>query len=217
MIPKNLHFIWLGNENMKEEHVEYILQFKEMYLDYNIHIWNDHDVKLNDFIPDNLKKYYFDNNFSQAFKSDILRYIILYKYGGLYFDVDFQPLNKIQDPFLSFDFLGAIQNNGEVNIAFIGSSKNNKIIKQAIDSIPSSIKTAKDNNYYYNDAIYKITGPEFFNNITNQFRNDQDSFFFTKEYFYPYWFEEKHRKSEDFKKTSVLSYAVHHWATSWRS
>lgn len=215
MIPKKIHFIWIGDNALKEEYRVFIDQFKLMYYDYEIKVWNDSDIVSNHIITDNLKEFFCDSNFSYAFKADILRYLIVHKYGGLYFDVDFQPLRKIQDCFLSFDFLGAIQNNGEVAIGFFASSQNNQLLKNVIDSIPDSVQTAREFGYYYNEAIYKITGPEFFNRICIPYKNDSNCFFFTKEYFYPYWFEEKHRKHERFDISSPLSYAVHHWEKSW--
>ena len=215
MIPKKIHFIWIGPNILKEEYSKFIDEFKSMYYDYEIKIWGEMDIVSDDIIPENLKEFYYDSNFSYAFKADILRYLITYKHGGLYFDVDFQSLRKIPDCFLSFDFLGAIQNNGEVAIGFFASSQNNKLLKKVIDSIPNSVQISKDNNYYYNDAIYKITGPEFFNRVCVPYKNNSNCFFFTKEYFYPYWFDEKHRRNERFDITSPLSYAVHHWEKSW--
>jgi len=216
MIPKKIHFVWLGNKVIKEEYKNFIDTFKQLYSDYEVKIWNDNDVLSEGIIPDNLRDFYYDNNFSCAFKADILRYLIIYKHGGFYFDVDFQPIRKIQDCFLNFDFLGAIQNNGEVAIGFFAAVEKNELLKNVIDTIPTSIEMAIKNDYFYNEAIHKITGPEFFNNICKKYFPEQDYFFFTKEYFYPYWFDEKHRRNEKFIETSPLCYSVHHWAASWK-
>lgn len=215
MIPKILHFIWVGNKQLPEYSLNYINMFESMYDDYEVKLWTDVDVNQNDLIPDFLYDYYFNNEFHPAFKADILRYLILNKYGGLYFDTDFEPLRKLPNYFLSFDFLGGIQPNGEVAIGFIASCKNNFLINEIIQKIPFSIKYAKQNNYYENGQIHKITGPEFFDNIAKKYKSKDDYFFFTKEYFYPYWFTETERYHENFKETSLLAYAVHHWKKSW--
>lgn len=216
MIPKILHFIWVGKDPLPDQSSDYINMFKLMYDDYEIKLWKDMDVIENELIPDFLNDYYFNNDFTPAFKADILRYLILQKYGGLYFDTDFEPLKKLPDCFLLFDFLGAIQPNEEVAIGFIASIKNNLLINEIIQNIPHSIEISKLNGFYDSRKIHKITGPEFFDPIANKYKNRSDHFFFTKEYFYPYWFTEDSRKSEIFKITSPLSYAVHHWNMSWK-
>lgn len=215
MIPKKIHFIWLGKNILKDEYKNFIQQFNLIYNDYEIKVWRDDDVNCENIIPDYLKTYYEDINFPPAFKSDILRYLIINKFGGLYFDIDFEPLKKIPEIFLKFNFLGGIQNNGEINIAFFGSEPNNLLLQEVLKSIPNNIEYAKLNGFYSPTEIYRITGPEFFSKIAKNYINQNNYFFFTKEYFYPYWFHEKERKNEIFKITSPLSYAVHHWNNSW--
>lgn len=216
MIPKKLHFIWVGDKSIPEYCLDNINRFKTIYDDYEIKVWNDEDVINEQLIPDFLYEYYINENFPNAFKADILRYLILKKYGGLYFDTDFEPLKKLPEFFLSFNFLGGIQNNGEVAIGFIGSVKEEELITNTINSIPTSIQFSKENNYYFTDQIFRITGPEFFDKIASNYKNKEKYFFFTKEYFYPYWYTEVDRRNEDFKITSPLAYAVHHWKLSWR-
>lgn len=215
MIPKKIHFIWLGKTVLKEEYKNFIQAFNLIYNDYEIKVWYDDDVNFENIVPDYLKTYYEDTNFPPAFKSDILRYLIINKYGGLYFDTDFEPLKKIPDVFLQFDFLGGIQNNGEIAIGFFGSEPNNMLLHEILKSIPDSIEYAKLNGFYLPREIYRITGPEFFNKIAKKYVKENSYFFFTREYFYPYWFNEFERRYERFIETSPLSYAVHHWQSSW--
>ena len=215
MIPKKLHFIWLGKKEIPIHFNDFIIEWRQNYKDYDIIIWNDEMVERENLVPDELKKYYF-SDFPEAFKADILRYIILNKYGGFYFDVDYQFLKKIPDHFLNFKFLGGIQNNGEVAIGFFASQMNNELLIETIESIPKSINTAIQRNYYTKENIHKITGPEFFNKICLKYLSNTDYFFFTKEYFYPYDWLEMDRRNENFNITSPISYAVHHWEKSWK-
>lgn len=84
---------------------------------------------------------------------------------------------------------------------------NNKLLIETIESIPKSINTAIQGNYYTRENIYKITGPEFFNRICLKYLSNTDYFFFTKEYFYPYAWWEMYRRNENFNITSQISYA----------
>lgn len=216
MIPKKIHFIWLSNKLLPTESVEFINEWKINYPDYEFILWNDKMIENSNLIPDELKKYYF-LDLPEAFRSDIVRYFIINKYGGLYFDTDFQFLKRIPDYFLNFDFLGGIQNNGEVNMAFFGSKPGSDLLNDVIDSLISNIEYAMINNFFTKNDLYRITGPVFFNNKSVKYFNNQNYFFFTTEYFYPYWFEELERRTEHFFKTSPLSYAVHHWHLSWKT
>lgn len=216
MIPKKLHFIWLGNKPLPVESVGFLNEWETNYPDYEFILWNDKMIENSNLIPIELKKYYF-LDLPEAFRSDIARYFIINKYGGLYFDTDFQFLKRIPDCFLNFDFLGGIQNNGEVNMAFFGSKPGNDLLNDVIDSLISNIEYAMINNFFSKYYLHKITGPVYFNKKSIKYFNKENYFFFTNEYFYPYWFEELHRRKECFLETSKLSYAVHHWHVSWKT
>ena len=87
MIPKILHFIWAGKDPLPDQSSDYINMFKLMYDDYEIKLWKDMDVIENELIPDFLNDYYFNNDFTPAFKADILRYLILYVFILKYFNM----------------------------------------------------------------------------------------------------------------------------------
>lgn len=215
MIPKTIHQIWLGNKPIPEKFKLYIDGWKQIYNDYEHILWNDDDVVKNDVIPDTLKDLYFNNKLSCVFRADILRYVILQKYGGIYLDTDFECLKKIPIHFFNFDFLGGIQNNGEVAIGFIASKSNESIINDTINDILPSVERAKQRGMYCNDQLNEIIGPVFFSKIARKYIKNENYFFFNHQYFYPYWFNEKQRQNENFKETSPLAYGVHHWAKSW--
>lgn len=215
MIPKKLHQIWIGDRNIPDEYSSYRQKFEKYFPEYEFILWDNESVK-NIKIPDSLKEFYYDDSLHTVFKCDILRYLIVNTYGGLYFDIDFEPIKFFPDAFLQFEFLGARQNNGEIAIGFFGSVKNSNILNKVINGLFDNIMFCKNDSKYKTEYIYKMTGPEYFNNIVKQNLGVKD-FVFTKEYFYPYWFTESSRKNEDFKITSPLSYAVHHWKSSWHN
>lgn len=214
MIPKIIHFIWIGTNPLPDVYSLYINKFKHMYNDYNIIVWNDEMIQNENIIPENLKEIYNDTSFHIAFKVDILRYLLIQKYGGLYFDVDFNPVNKLDDSFLNFNFLGAIQNNDEVAIGFFGAIKNDRIINHVIKSIPASVEKAKKENYYVSRCMYKITGPEFFDKIVRQYSHLDSIYLFLPEHFYPYaWWEREEKCNNEYPN----AIAIHKWNLSWCS
>lgn len=213
MIPKKIHQIWIGNEKLPSEYFLYKQKFELYFPSYEYVLWNNETVK-EIKIPDELKSCYYDDSLHIVFKCDVLRYLIINTYGGLYFDIDFEPLKSFPIPFMEFDFLGAKQNNGEIAIGFFGAIKNSNILKKVINNLYNNITICKNTYRYKNEFIYQLSGPEYFNKIVNENIGIND-FIFTKEYFYPYWFTECNRKTEDFRITSPMAYAVHHWKASW--
>lgn len=148
MIPKKIHYVWVGKGEKNERIKHCIESWKKLLPDYEIIEWNEDnfDINLNDFT----KKAYEDKKW--AYVSDVARLWVLYKYGGIYFDTDvevYQPIDGLlnQEGFIGFEsehYLGT---------ATIGVQKENPVIKLLLD--------------YYNCIDFKL-----YNNwkdyITNQ-------------------------------------------------
>lgn len=218
-IPKKLHFIWVGDKPIPKKFEIYYKKWEYLYPDYDIKIWDDSLVQKKNVIPDNLKDLYYNYSQYPVFQADILRYCILYKYGGLYFDTDFEPLKKIKDIFLNFEFIGAIQNDNKVAIGFIGSAPGSEILENILTDLPIQIDkfiSAHGEKLSFNYYLHGLTGPEIFDKYCSICKTNSNYFFFTPEYFYPYWHEDKEdKKIENFKIKSPISYGVHHWSKSW--
>lgn len=90
-----------------------------------------------------------------AFKADLWRYCVLYKYGGVYVDVDTMCLGKIDDflndttefvtPVDLCDATGKLLYN-----AFIAAAPGSKILRDCIDTIVHNV----ENNIVPEDTIY---------------------------------------------------------------
>lgn len=81
---------------------------------------------------------WFDYEMDGRFKSDIWRLCVLYEYGGIYVDIDQEPLVSMKEyiNFDSVDFVGC-SNMGLHNVSngFIYAKKGSNIIKKNIDEI----------------------------------------------------------------------------------
>ena len=111
-IPKILHFIWVGPNQLLPKYMKCIETWKIMHSNWLIKIWTD----------DNIKELYFDNRdiFDKAdnygMKSDILRYEILYREGGVYIDIDYECLQSIENIINSCKFF---TNQAQFNVMII--------------------------------------------------------------------------------------------------
>jgi len=89
--------------------------------------------------------FWFNHEPDGRYKSDIVRLCLLYEYGGIYVDIDQEPLVSMQDyiDFNSVDFVGC-SNMGLHNVSngFIYSKKKSTIIKENIIEI---IKRYREN------------------------------------------------------------------------
>jgi mannosyltransferase OCH1-like enzyme len=196
LIPKIFHIIWLGDSPMPDEYIEYGKSWLENHPGWEMKLWNSENMI-------NLQNQeLYDNATYLAQKADIARYEILYNFGGIYIDTDFECLRNIENLLQNVEAFSAYESEGIINIAIMGCTPKNPVFKILVDGIPESIKSNK---------IYPINyqaGPIY---ATRKLRTRKDITIFRSELFYPYLWNEKHRKLENFPN----AYAVHHWASSW--
>lgn len=127
MIPKTIHYIWLG-ENEPNEHVKKCMQSWCILQDsgWNIKKWDDHSLQ-----QLNMPKVVLAalENKKYAFAADWLRLYALYLEGGVYLDTDVEVLKKFDD-LLTDDtamFLGYIF-DASLGTAVIGAEPGNQVI-----------------------------------------------------------------------------------------
>lgn len=93
MIPKIIHYIWLGNNPIPPDIQECIDSWKKYMPDYQLMIWNNETIKNIDitFVTEALsvKKW--------AFASDVIRLWAIYNYGGIYLDTDVKVCRSFDD------------------------------------------------------------------------------------------------------------------------
>ena len=106
IVPNIIHFIWIGSV-VPEKYVKNMLTYYDKNPEYIIYFWHDYDVCESDmgelwgrknFVLRSLKKdrcdvnirnkYIFENETNMGCKADIIRYEIVYQYGGIYTDID---------------------------------------------------------------------------------------------------------------------------------
>lgn len=129
MIPKIIHYIWLGGNPLPKEYENYIEGWKKLCPDYEI---KRHDeTNLNIDINEYCRQAY--DNKKWAFASDVLRYYVLFEEGGIYLDTDVELLKPL-DCFLNEKlFLGFETMDYVAPGLIMGAEKGNKIVKDLLD------------------------------------------------------------------------------------
>jgi len=138
---------------------------KEMNPDYIHKIYTDEEI--DDFVNKNFQgeiaDCYNKLNIIVA-KVDFWRYLILYKYGGIYLDMD-SSINKPLDQLIKEDDNAIITAEGNPNLFVQWAlifNKEHPILRMTIQLIVRNIKE----NKYPND-IHKMTGPTVFTEAIN--------------------------------------------------
>jgi mannosyltransferase OCH1-like enzyme len=207
IIPKKIHQIWLGSE-LPSVYKPLIAKIKSIHPDWEYKLWTDNDVHSMDF--SNKELFLRSQNYGQ--KSDILRYEILHRYGGIYLDMDFAAL-KPMDHLLKFDFFGCMAYDSSPNLlnAAIGSKAESCLTKRLINIEKFNIST---------DAmsVMESTGPyHFTRSMQESMIDDAGGVTLPCTYFYPFPNFPKDRiLGEDYNQyTSEKTICCHLWDCSW--
>lgn len=153
-IPKNIHFIWLGNSALPQERLDCMRTWEFHHPDWNFFYW-DEELLINKF-PNGLEN---QSVFDQALKirnygkaSDIARYEILKRYGGLYVDSDARCFRNFGPLHTKFNFYCGCEGGWKVDHvveatignAVVGSTAGHPIC----DCLLKTIRDNHPENYF---------------------------------------------------------------------
>ena len=104
MLPKVIHYCWFGGKPLPKSAIKCISSWKKYLPGHEIVEWNESnfDVNAAPYVAEAYRcgKY--------AFVSDYVRFWVLYRYGGLYFDVDVEMIGKIDDIIARGNFMAYV-------------------------------------------------------------------------------------------------------------
>jgi len=217
-IPKIIHQIWLDDEHsgtLPQEFVPYVKTCIEKHLgdDWQYKLWTDKDVE-------NLNLYnreYYDTATNFGVKSDLLKWEIIYKFGGVYLDTDIECLKSLEILHYTYDFYVGIQpletKYLQLGAGVFAARPGHPILKHCIETI-------KDD--WSKKGTVNKTGPVHF---TKSFyiragRSNID-IALPPQYFYPIcnppaFFRTPRATPEERARWSEEgAFTIHHWSMSW--
>jgi len=238
-IPKIIHHIWMGSK-MRDQDVPCYESWRTYHPDWTFVFWTDNplnydkgDKLVNSFeelekllaqshdkplrIVVDINKLQFDNRiyFDQAInygeRGDILDYEIVYRFGGVYVDCDFECYKPLDLFHHAYDFYTGIQpldtNRVQLGAALFGAIPKHPILKACVENIKQ---------YRHIPQIVSKTGPIYFTRefycVAGRTKGLKDVAL-PSSYFYPCGYEQRMKGKEVWCKNE--SFAVHHWAGSW--
>ena len=165
MIEKNIFQSWytFNLHPIIQEKIEF---FKKLNPEYKYHLYNDDDMDkfVNENFNDEITECYNKLNIIVA-KVDFWRYLVLYKYGGVYLDMD-SSIEKSLNLLIKDEDEAIITAEGNPNLYVQWAlifSKQHPILKKTIELVVNNIK----NNSYPSD-IHQTTGPSVYTREINE-------------------------------------------------
>ena len=165
MIPLNIFTTWHTKE-LPPIMIETINEIKLLNPEFSYYLYDFNDCRqflINNFEMSVINA--FDKLKPASYKSDLWRYCILYKYGGIYLDIKFKPLNnfKFIDLIDSEHICRDMHEQTTASTGLIICKPNNEIMSRCIQQIVENV-----NNNFYGLGSLDPTGPILLTNCLDK-------------------------------------------------
>ncbi|MCH9620727.1 MAG: hypothetical protein S4CHLAM20_01280 [Chlamydiia bacterium] len=214
-IPKIIHQVWVGSKPIPEKYKEYMETWKKLHPDWEYKLWTDSDIEGFDWI----NREYFDAVSNPGMKSDIWRYEIIYRYGGVYADCDIECKRSIDPIHKRLEFYTGY--NGKTSKVIgnhlFASVPGSQFFEQLIDALKKDFKRVCLSTIDCM-AIQKLTGPFFLTHFVKSLilqNNNRLEVVFPAEYFQPIDYQSKAKISWRESDNLDICFMVHHNGLSW--
>jgi len=199
MIPKIFHQVWI-NENdpcLPDQFAAYRDGWLRLHPGWEYKLWNLQNIDFPLRRPELLKQ-----AGSYAQMADILRLEIVYQYGGIYIDTDFECCRSVEPLLETAELFFCSEDGATITQSIFGAIKEHPLILRFISSLPTQIGRELPN---------VETGPMFLTNNLLNLGFSGELTVFPRGTFFPYNWAELHRANETFPE----AYAIHRYAASW--
>jgi len=201
-IPRIFHRIWLGDRPMPADFKAFGRSWTRLHPGWKMKLWTEANM------PPLANRWAFDHSRSFAGKSNLLRYEILLRFGGVYIDTDFECLRNLEPLIGDLEcFAGHHRDEtfehgayAVVSTALLGAVPGHPFVRDLVEEAEANMREVINDTPV---SLYQ-TGPVF---LTAVIQRHPEVRVFLPEVFYPYGPRERWRRHERFPK----AYAVHHW------
>ena len=208
MIPKIIHYVWLGGEELPNEAKKCIESWKKFCPDYVIKEWNESNFPINQYL-------YAAEAFQKkkwAFVSDVVRLYALVTEGGIYLDTDVELVSSLNEFLTEIAFSGFESDMG-VPTGLMGCECGYSLFKDLLDEYENIHFIRENGSLDLTTNVTRITKACLKKGLiqNNQKQTIAGFTLYPKEYFCP--INLKSGKLETTQNTK----AIHWFAGSWKS
>jgi GT2 family glycosyltransferase len=202
-IPKIIHQLWIGD---KPAPIKLMNTWKEKHPDFEYIFWNEEEISKRSMIFECQNR--IDEIEEINGKADIMRWEILYKYGGVFIDADSFCIENITQ-LINVKYFAGYENEicrkGLLATGTMGFPANNSLVLECINYIKNNPVSNKETG----NRAWKTVGPLLLTNVYNTGKyNDMT--------IYPsYYFLPIHHSGLEYKGHGKV-YAFQQWGSSFK-
>jgi hypothetical protein len=206
-IPKHIHQIWLGSP-VPVKYDRWRRSWLEHNPGYDYTLWDE--SSLLSLGMQNENAFIKTKNFGA--KSDLARYEILNRFGGIYVDTDFECLKSLDEYLLTLDFFcgQVFSDKPELANGIMGAAPNSFFIRLILDSVKTPLLSNDPMTILKEIGSQKITNI-FFDNVQLM----KNVVVFPSDYFYPWPNFCRLDYINRYSYVTPVSLGLHHWEVSW--
>ena len=128
MIPKILHFVWVGGKSLPERYVENMRRWKEHHPDWEHRLWTNVPI-------DAEWRWIVACETRPVQIADILRVEMVFRHGGVYADLDSWPVQSIGPTIEGLDSFVVRNYFGNIDNYIFGATKNHPWLKKVLGKV----------------------------------------------------------------------------------
>lgn len=207
IVPKIIHQVWIGSK-VPKKYDHWRESWQRLNPDYEYILWDE--KKILETGLHNEKQFLQAKN--PAIKSDLARYELLYKFGGIYADTDFEALKPINVKFLTRSFIaGQIFHYApQASNGLMIAAPNSKILRIVIESLPEYPGEMSPME------VLHYCGSFYLSKLIWKHREQlEDIVIMPSQYFYPWPNFMIHSSHDLYSWATNETVAIHHWEMSW--
>ncbi len=188
-IPKKIHQIWIGPDELPQKYVDMTNNMRDMHPDWEYKLWTHEEIFNDRYADDEYLQAYIKEpeTFKWAFITDRIKLLLLRDFGGVYADVDAKyvksfdlVMDKLEEKHTFFAGLKTFDvQSSLIECAIYGAAPNSRLINLCLD--------------FYQDTRWAHGCMDFSNVITHNL--EDDALLLNSKYFYSF---------EEFEQTIVL-------------
>lgn len=217
MIPKIIHQTWKNNE-IPSEWKYYVEKVQQLNPNWEYKLWTDETMQkfVEEEFPDFLGTYIgFPKNVMRA---DSFRYLLMYKSGGVYLDLDYEMLK----PFNFGRYSIVLPYNRQVKYGdrydgfgncFFASEPGQPFWFDVIEDLKNGKNSNLDKKQPYTTIEEETTGPAF---LSRSFKQKEYSNTFCPDRLVYHPPTPRNEKDKSMIENNGISLGIHHCVGSWR-
>ena len=182
MIPKIIHYVWLGDSEKPESVKSNIANWRVKLPDYEFVEWNNDTISA---VAD--KSVYVRESCEEkawAFVSDYIRLWALWTQGGIYLDTDVEVLQSF-DPLLHYESFVGKEASETICTAVIGAQK-------GCQWLQDSLIKYNDRHFILDGKLDKMPNSKYLFQVINQYKSVT---ILPEDFFHPFILVQRERMS----------------------